>query len=184
LFFHYWPAMRCAGVWQGRQTKLKTDTFGIYLGYVSGCKAGAMSIPLVGAKNLGAMKSAVLIVVVLCSAFGTVALAKDRPGKNHPWKDAKVIDITTEKGGAVVVPVTALLGSSPVTKTFYWIQTEDTIYVLGPVLTRSRLLNLTLHGPTKVTIVGNNAHILDDEEIDKKIAIAEKIARPKSEGPQ
>ena len=143
-----------------------------------------MPILLVGAKNRGAMKSAVLIVAVLCSAFCTVALAKDRPGKDHPWKDAKVIDITTEKGGAVVVPVAAVLGSSPVTKTYYWIQTEDTIYVLGPVLTRSRLLNVTLHGPTKVAIDGNNAHILDDEGKDKKIAIAEKIARPKSEDPQ
>jgi hypothetical protein len=176
LFFCYERAMRRAGVWQEVQTKLKTHTFGIYLGYVSGCKAGAMPTPLVGAKNLGAMKCTALIVAVLCSAFCTVALAKDRP-----WKSAKLIDITAEKGGAVVVPVAALFGSSPVTRTFYWIQTENTIYVLGPVLTRSRLLNLTLHGPTKVAIDGNSAHILDDDGKDRKIAIAEKIARPKSD---
>jgi hypothetical protein len=131
-----------------------------------------MRIP--GTAALVRARKAALILAVLCS----VALAKD-----HQWKDAKVIDITSEKGGAVVVPIAAVVGG-PITKTFYWIQTPDTIYVLGPVLTRSQLLNLTLHGPTKVAIEGNSAHILDDHGIDHKIPVIEKVARPKPEDPQ
>jgi len=117
-------------------------------------------------------RSATLILAVLCS----VAVAKDRQ-----WKDAKVIDITSERGGAVVIPIAALVGG-PITKTFYWIQTDETIYVLGPVLARSQLLNVTLHGPTKIAIDGNNAHILDDYGKDKKLPVVEKVARPKPEG--
>ncbi len=109
----------------------------------------------------------------------SVALAKNHRAKDLQWKDAKVIDITSEKGGAAVVPVAALVGG-PISKTFYWIQTDDTIYVLGPVLTRSQLLNVTLHGPTKVAVDGNNAHILDDYAKDEKIRVVEKIASPKS----
>jgi hypothetical protein len=120
-------------------------------------------------------RSAILILAVLSSS---VALAKDL----H-WKDAKVIDITSEKGGAAVVPLVAIVGG-PITKTFYWIQTDDTIYVLGPVFTRSQLLNVTLHGPTKVAIDGNNAHILDDYGKDEKLRVAKKVARPKAEDPQ
>jgi hypothetical protein len=130
-------------------------------------------------------RSATLILVVLSSS---VALAKDLRAKHLraddlQWKDAKVIDITSERGGAAVVPVAALVGG-PITKTFYWIQTDDTMYVLGPVLTRSQLLNLTLHGPTKLAIDGNNAHILDDYGKDEKVRVAEEIARPKSENAQ
>ncbi|MGB8012285.1 MAG: hypothetical protein WCF68_11760 [Terriglobales bacterium] len=118
------------------------------------------------------VRRATLIFAVLSSSL---ALAKD-----HQWRDAKVIDITSERGGATVVPITALVGG-PIRKTFYWIQTDDTIYVLGPVLTKSRLLNVTLHGPTKIAIDGNNAHILDDYEKDEKIRVFKKVARPKSE---
>jgi hypothetical protein len=121
------------------------------------------------------MRSAALILAVLCAS---VALAKDRQ-----WKDAKVIDITSERRGAIVVPIAALVGV-PITKTFYWIQTADTIYVLGPVLTKSQLLNVTLHGSTKVALDGNNAHILDDYGKDKKMPVFEKVARPKPEEPQ
>jgi hypothetical protein len=126
------------------------------------------------------MRGAALMLAILCTsaALAPAALAKD-----HPWKDAKVIDITSDRGGAVVVPVAALVGV-PVTKTFYWIQTDDTIYVLGPVLTKSQLLNVTLHEPTKIAIDGNNAHILDDYGKHKKLPIAEKVARPKPENPQ
>ncbi|MGB6249320.1 MAG: hypothetical protein WBF54_09400 [Terriglobales bacterium] len=116
-----------------------------------------------------------MIFAVLASSL---ALATD-----HQWKDARIIDITSERGGAVVVPIAALVGG-PVTKTFYWIQTDDTVYVLGPVLTRSQLLNVTLYGPTKVAIDGNNAHILDDYGKDQKMRVVEKIARPKPEAPQ
>jgi hypothetical protein len=124
--------------------------------------------------------SAALILAVLSSSL---ALAKDARAKDLQWKDARVIDITSEKGGAAVVPIAALVGG-PISKTFYWIQTDDTIYVLGPVLTRSQLLNVTLHGPTKLAIDGNNAHILDDYGKDEKVRVVERIAHPKTEGPQ
>ena len=125
-----------------------------------------------------ALASARTTTLILAVLFSSVALAKDLQ-----WKDAKVIDITTERGGAAVVPIAALVGG-PITKTFYWIQTDDTVYVLGPVLTRSQLLNVTLHGPTKVAIDGNSAHILDDHGQDEKLRVVEKIARPKPENPQ
>jgi hypothetical protein len=129
------------------------------------------------------MRRAALILAILCTSAALVpaALAKDKD-KDYQWKDAKVIDITSDRGGAVVVPVAALVGV-PVTKTFYWIQTDDTIYVLGPVLTKSQLLNVTLHEPTKIAVDGNNAHILDDYGNGKKLPIAEKITRPKPENP-
>jgi hypothetical protein len=132
-----------------------------------------MRIPLAAA--LVRARSAALVLAVLCSP---VAQAKD-----HQWKDAKVIDITSEKGGAIVIPIAAFVGG-PITRTFYWIQTADTIYVLGPVLTKSQLLNVTLHGPAKLAIDGNNAHVLDDYGKDKKMPIVEKVARPKPEDPQ
>ena len=127
------------------------------------------------AAALARTRTAALILAVLSSS---VALAKDLQ-----WKDAKIIDITTERGGAAVVPIAALVGG-PITKTFYWIQTDDTVYVLGPVLTRSQLLNVTLHGPTKIAIDGHSAHILDDRGKDEKLRVVEKIARPKPENPQ
>ncbi len=132
------------------------------------------------------MRSAALILAILCTSAALVpaVLAKDKDkDKSHQWKDAKVIDITSDLGGPVVVPVAALVGV-PVTKTFYWIQTSDTIYVLGPVLTRSQLLNVTLHEPTRIAIDGNNAHILDDYGKDRKLPIVEKVARPKPDNPQ
>jgi len=128
------------------------------------------------------MRRAALILAILCTS---AALAPAAPAKHndYEWKDAKVIDITSDQGGTVVVPVAALVGV-PVTKTFYWIQTNDTIYVLGPVLTKSQWLNVTLHEPTKIAIDGNNAHVLDDYGKDKKLPVAEKIARPKPENQQ
>jgi hypothetical protein len=122
-----------------------------------------------------AVKNAIFMLAFLCS---TLAFAK-----GHQWKDAKVIDITSEKGGAVVVPIAAFVGV-PIAKTFYWIQTPDTIYVLGPVLTRHQLLNVTLHGRTRIGVDGNSVHILDDDGRDRRMPVAEKIVRPKSEDSQ
>lgn len=124
------------------------------------------------AKRGGVIGSGALIVAILCSS---AALAKD-----YEWKDARVIDITAEKGGTVVTPIAALVGVS-VSKTFYWIQTDDMIYVLGPVVAKRQLLNVTMYETTKVAIDGNNAHILDDYGKDKKLPVVEKVVRPKPE---
>jgi hypothetical protein len=115
------------------------------------------------------MKSTVLILAVLCAS---IALAN-----NRQWKDAKVANITSESGGAAAAPIGGMIVAVPITKTFYWIETEDITYVLGPAITKRQLLNLTLYGKTKIAIDGQNAHILDDEGKDKKIRIAQKIAR-------
>lgn len=127
------------------------------------------------ATGLAKARTAALILTLLCSP---VALAKDLQ-----WQDAKVIDITTETNRAVVIPIAALAGR-PITKTLYWIQTNDTIYVLDPVLTRSQLLNVTLHGPTQLAVVGNNAHLLDDCGKKQKLRVIEKIARPEPDNPR
>jgi len=116
-------------------------------------------------------RSAALLLTML---FSSLALAR-----THRWKDAEIIDITFEKGGAVVVPVAALVGV-PVSKTYYWIQTSDKIYVLGPALTRHQLLNVTLHGPTRIAVDGNSAHILDDDGKDRKMPVVETVERPKA----
>ena len=121
------------------------------------------------------MKRAALVFAILCAS---VALAN-----NREWKDAEVANITSERGGAAVVPVGGALVGVPITKTFYWIQTDDTTYVLGPVITKRQSLNVTLYGKTKIALDGRNAHIPDDDGKDKKLPIAEKIARTPAEDP-
>ena len=118
------------------------------------------------------MRSSALIFALLCC---TLAAAAD----TRQWKEAKVAKISSEAGGAVVAPIGGMMVGVPITKTFYWIETEDTTYVLGPAITKRQLLNVTLYGKTKISIDGKNAHILDDEGKDRKIPIAEKIARTK-----
>jgi hypothetical protein len=114
---------------------------------------------------------AALAFLLLCSS---VAVANTRQ-----WKDAKVANITSEAGGTVAAPIAGTMVRVPITKTFYWIETDDTTYVLGPAITKSQILNVTLYGKTKIAIDGKNAHILDDEGKDRKVPIAEKIARTK-----
>jgi hypothetical protein len=115
------------------------------------------------------MRTATLVFIILCAS---VALAN-----THEWKDAKVVDITSESGGTAAIPVSGMVARVPITKTFYRIQTADTTYVLGPAITKNQMLNVTLHGKTKIYTDGHNAHILDDDGKDKKIPISEKIAR-------
>src|SRR5271166_1642848 len=72
------------------------------------------------------MRSVAFIVVLLC-AF--VALARDRQ-----WKDGKVTRIasSTENNGVVVgtAGTTAVGGVVKSNTMYYWIETEDMIYVL------------------------------------------------------
>jgi PEGA domain len=115
------------------------------------------------------MRIPALILAILCAS---VALAN-----NRQWKDAKVVNITSESGGAAVAAIGTTMVGAPITKVFYWIQTDDTTYVLGPAITRNQSLNVTLYGKTKIAIDGRNAHILDDAGKDVKLPISEKIAR-------
>ena len=122
------------------------------------------------------MRKMALIITVLAAS---VALAGPRQ-----WKDAKVVKITSESGGAAAAPIGGMMVAVPITKTFYWVETEDVIYILGPAITKHQLLNVTLYGKTKIAIDGQNAHIMDDAGKDRKIRIAEKVARqqPPSQG--
>lgn len=119
--------------------------------------------------------AAILFALLSASA----ALANTRQ-----WKEAKVVKISSESGGAAAAPIGGMVVAVPITKTFYWIETDETTYILGPAITKHQLLNVTLYGKTKIAIDGTNAHILDDEGKDRKIRIAEKIARTKPEEPK
>lgn len=121
------------------------------------------------------MRTLALTAVLLCA---TAALAAP-----SIWKDAKVANIGSQNGGKALIPVNGLLFGVPITKTYYWIETDDTTYVLGPAITRRQLLNVTLYGRTKISVDGRNAHILDDDGKDKKMPIAQKIARTRAVDP-
>jgi hypothetical protein len=111
---------------------------------------------------------------------------------NRSWKDAKVVNITSDNNGAVAASTGTLAVAVPITRTFYWIQTEDMTYVLGPAVTPCGrllrrcpyILDVTLYGKTKIAIDGKYAHILDDEGKDEKVPIAEKIARKSASSDQ
>jgi hypothetical protein len=121
------------------------------------------------------MKVLSLTLAILCVS---VVQANDRQ-----WKDAKVANISSDRGGAVAAPIGTMIVAVPIVRTFYWIETDDTTYVLGPAIGKSHLLNVTLYGKTKIALDGRNAHILDDDGKDKKIPIAQKIARTPAETP-
>jgi hypothetical protein len=63
------------------------------------------------------MKHAALIFIFLCSS---VTLANDRQ-----WKDALVVNITSDASGAAAASTGTMAVAVPITRTFYWIQTED-----------------------------------------------------------
>jgi len=121
------------------------------------------------------MKNLALVFAMLCA---TVVLAAPRD-----WKDAKVSNITSDSGGSAVIPVNGMLFGVPITRVYYWIETEDTTYILGPAISKHQSLNVTLYGKTKIAIDGRNAHILDDEGKDKKLPISQKIARSPAADP-
>lgn len=104
-------------------------------------------------------------------------------GKNRNWQEAKVIKITSGRGGAVAAPVGTMIFAVPITRTYYWIETKDLIYVLGPAISKRQQLDVTLYGKTKIAVEGRDAHVLDDEGKDRKMHIAQKIARDKSDSP-
>ncbi len=122
------------------------------------------------------MRKAALLFFLVCTS---AVLAN-----NRQWKEAKVVKISSESGGAVAAPIGTMMVGVPITKTFYWIETEDIVYVLGPAITKRQLLDVTLYGKTKIAIEGKNAHVLDDEGKDRNMPIAEKIARAKPEEPK
>ncbi len=121
------------------------------------------------------MRKAAAIFALFCA---TLALAN-----NRQWKDAKVVNIASDRAGAIAIPIGPAVVAAPITRIYYWIQTDDTTYVLGPAISKRQTLNVTLYGKTKIAVDGRNAHILDDDGKDRKLPIAEKIARTPAEEP-
>jgi len=125
------------------------------------------------------MKTIALVAVILCTSCAALA-------DNRQWQDATVGKITTEttNGGTAIVPVGGVLVSVPIThsRVFYYIETEDTSYVLA-WLNKKYMLNVTLHGKTKIALDknGREAHILDDAGKDVKLPISMKVAKAKQE---
>ena len=117
------------------------------------------------------MRILVLAVVILCAS---VVLAKDRQ-----WKSAKVTNITYNVG--VLPPTGAILFGVRIVGTFYWIQTDDATYVIGPALGKGQSLHVTLYGKTKIAMDGRDAHIMDDRGKDRKLPIAQKVAESSTE---
>jgi hypothetical protein len=97
--------------------------------------------------------------------------------KNRNWQEAKVIKITSDRAGAAAVPVGGTIFAVPLTRVYYWVETKEVIYVLGPAFSKRQQLDVTLYGKTKIAIEGRDAHVLDDQGKDRKMHIAEKIAR-------
>ena len=116
-------------------------------------------------------------------ALGMVLLwAVPTFAKPRQWQDATVAAINSQANdnGAAVVPIGGALYRVKIRSTTLWytIETQDTTYVLAQVIQgRKHPLNVTLHGKTKISIDGSNAHILDDAGKDVKLPIVRKIAQ-------
>ena len=114
------------------------------------------------------------------------SIASVSVAENREWQDAKLIKITSDPAGtaAIVLPMgTGLMGVSvPMTRAFYWVETDHMIYVL-PVLPgfcwhcKSSRLNMTVNRKTKIAVDGMKAHILNDAGQDVKFSIVQKIAK-------
>ena len=124
----------------------------------------------------------------LAMALGGILLASVvLQGAPRKWQDARVTAISSEVTGAAAaslpVGTTVFTGAAPLRTLYYRIETDDLIYILALTPGRSPLshprkpLNVTLHGKTKISIDGTNAHILDDAGKDVKLPIIEKIAK-------
>ena len=103
------------------------------------------------------MRALALSLIAILTATLALSLTFAPPtfAKPSQWQKAKVVNITSESGGAVAAPIGAM--------------------IVGV----RQLLNVTLYGKTKIAVDGRNAHILDDEGKDRKVPIAQKIARTK-----
>jgi len=126
-----------------------------------------------------------VIACLLLACTGRQSFAKERV-----WQDATVQDISsdTQDKGAVVMPLNGGLvgGRISVTTIWYTIETEHMTYVLawtplacvfGRERPQCRVLDLTLHGKTKISLDGSNAHILEDSGKDVKVPVVKKIAK-------
>src|SRR5947209_517542 len=106
-----------------------------------------------------------ILALVFVFLSASVALAN-----NRQWKDANVVSIisSSQNAGVVVAPIGTMLAGVPITTntTLYQIETDDMVYILSytfnPMVNwHNRPPNLTVHGKTKISIDGRNAHVID-----------------------
>jgi hypothetical protein len=113
--------------------------------------------------------------------FGALFVASTLIAKEYDWKDSTVIDISTDRAGAVAMPLGTGAIAVPIIATFYRIRMNaDGMIYVARVVGRRQLLNVTVNGHNGFRIDEHGyVHILDDAGKDRKLNIVEKIA-PKS----
>lgn len=110
------------------------------------------------------------VVAVLLLAASTLAIAKDR----H-WQDAVFLGMRSSTSGAAAMPVGAMIVAVPLGGRTYWFKSEGITYVLATDYT-GHWPNLTVNGHAKLAVEGRKAHVLDEDNKDRKFSIIEKIA--------
>lgn len=108
-----------------------------------------------------------LVVVVLCCV---PLFAKDRN-----WQDAIYLGMTSSNSGAAAMPIGTMMVAVPLSSRTYWFKSEGITYALATNYT-GHWPNLTVNGHTKIAIEGRKAHVLDEDNKDRKFAIVEKFA--------
>lgn len=108
-------------------------------------------------------------IALLLLAASLTAQGKD---KDREWKDAVFVGTVSGSGGAAAMPIGGMIVAVPLTRTFYIVKMDHVTYSLR---TSSRP-NLTVNGKIKFALDGHNAHILDEDNKDRKFSIVEKVA--------
>jgi hypothetical protein len=126
----------------------------------------------------------IALTAVLLIAISTCAKQRD-------WQPAIVSDISTTPGEIVkqrshliridnkttiVEPLDPFVLET--NESLYTFETTDTTYVARNVTRQNgKMLDVTLHGQTKLSVDGMTLHVLDGSGKDVKLKIVQKIAR-------
>ncbi|MCU1301974.1 MAG: hypothetical protein JWQ87_2258 [Candidatus Sulfotelmatobacter sp.] len=103
----------------------------------------------------------------------TLAAAKERQ-----WHDAIFMGTRSSNAGAAAMPMGTSIVAFPINKRTYWFKSDGITYVLATSYT-GHWPNLTVNGHVKFAVDGRNAHVLDEDNKDRKFSIIEKIAEKK-----
>lgn len=105
----------------------------------------------------------------------TLTAAKDRL-----WKDAVFMGMTSDAAGAAAMPIGNVVVAVPLSGRIYWFKSGGIMYALTTNYT-GRWPNLTVNGHAKMAVEGRTAHVLDEDNKDRKFSILEKIAPKEQE---
>jgi hypothetical protein len=109
-------------------------------------------------------------LVWLLFLLTTFAAAKDRV-----WKDAVFLGITSDAAGAAAMPIGSIVVAVPLSGRIYWFKSNGITYALATNYT-GHWPNLTVNGHAKIAVESRTAHVLDEDNKDRKFSILEKIA--------